>query len=309
MYGRGAGVLDVASGMDAINASAVKEGYSAALFGSAGDTVDVIRAARQDIDHIVKDLAVKQQRQMQLKERINTNQAKVVETQTQLDDIAKRLDAELTVLVADEAAKQEQERMLRERQATERVAAKAAQAKAVPNVTTASPRPAAAPTILGAVSTTPRPTAKPATSSRPTSPATSKPVTAKTSTPPVVVPNFPAPSGGAATAIAEAKRQLGKPYVFGSNGPNTFDCSGLTQWAWAKAGVSMSHYTVSQYNEFPHVPLNALQPGDLVFFKIDLGHMGMYLGGGLVIHAPQTGDVVKMSPLSNFNVVGAARPG
>ncbi len=54
---------------------------------------------------------------------------------------------------------------------------------------------------------------------------------------------------------------------------------------------------------------NALQPGDLVFFKIDLGHMGMYIGGGMVIHAPQTGDVVKISPLSNFNVVGASHPG
>lgn len=322
IFGRGAGELDVVSGMDAINASAVKEGYSAALLGSAGDAVDVIRAARQDIDHIVKDLAVKQQRHIQLKGRISTNQAKVTETQAQLDDIAKHLDAELAVLVADEEAKQEQERMLRERQASERAAAKAPSTKAVQNAAPANPRPATTPTISAAASTPARPAAKPAigstpptapsnssTSSRPTSPATAKPVTTKPTSPPVVVPNYPAPSGGAAIAIAEAKRQLGKPYVFGTNGPNTFDCSGLTQWAWAKAGVSMSHYTVSQYSEFPHIPVDALQPGDLVFFKIDLGHMGMYLGGGLVIHAPQTGDVVKISPLSNFNVVGAARPG
>ena len=309
IFGRGAGELDIVSGMDAINASAVKEGYSAALLGSAGDAVDVIRAARQDIDRIAKDLAVKQQRQIQLKERISTNQAKVTETQAKLDDIARHLNAELAVLVADEEAKQEQARMLRERQAAERAEVKAAPAKAVQNVTPPKPRPATTPTIAAAVPTTPRPAAKPATSSRPTSPPTSKPLTTKPASPPVVVPNYPAPSAGAATAIAAAKRQLGKPYVFGTNGPDTFDCSGLTQWAWAKAGVSMSHYTVSQYNEFPHVPLNALQPGDLVFFKIDLGHMGMYLGGGLAIHAPQTGDVVKISPVSNFNVVGAARPG
>ena len=308
IFGRGAGGLDVVSGMDAINVSAVKEGYSAALLGSAGDAVDIIRAARQDIDHIVKDLAVKQRRQIQLKERISINQAKVTETQMQLDNIAKQLDAELAVLVADEVAKQEQERMLRERQATERAAAQVATAKAVQNVRPPNPRPATTPTSSASLSTTARPAAKPATS-RPASPATSKPVTTKPTSPPVVVPNYPAPSAGAATAIAAAKRQLGKPYVFGTNGPDTFDCSGLTQWAWAKAGVSMSHYTVTQYNEFPHMPLNALQPGDLVFFKIDLGHMGMYLGGGLIIHAPQTGDVVKISPLSNFNVVGAARPG
>jgi peptidoglycan DL-endopeptidase CwlO len=97
--------------------------------------------------------------------------------------------------------------------------------------------------------------------------------------------------------------------VFNTAGPDTFDCSGLTMWAWAKAGVSMPHYTVSQFRAFPQVPLDALQPGDLVFFNVNLGHMGMYIGNGQFVHAPRTGDVVKISSLAGRSPVGAVRPG
>ena len=109
--------------------------------------------------------------------------------------------------------------------------------------------------------------------------------------------------------MAEALRQLGKAYIFGAAGPSNFDCSGLTQWAWAKAGVAMDHYTGSQFNSFPHIPLDQIQPGDLVFLRVDLGHMGMYIGGGEFIHAPRTGDVVKISSLSSARIAGVVRPG
>ena len=121
--------------------------------------------------------------------------------------------------------------------------------------------------------------------------------------------SIPAASPAAGIAVAEALRQLGKRYVFNTAGPDTFDCSGLTMWAWATAGVSMPHYTVSQFQAFPHVPLDQLQPGDLVFFNLNLGHVGMYIGGGKIVHAPRTGDVVKISVLAGRNVVGAIRPG
>jgi peptidoglycan DL-endopeptidase CwlO len=121
--------------------------------------------------------------------------------------------------------------------------------------------------------------------------------------------NYPAPTAGAATAVAEALRQLGKPYVFGAAGPDSFDCSGLTQWAWGKAGVSMDHYTGAQWNAFPHVPLDQIQPGDLVFLRVDLGHMGMYIGGGEFIHAPHTGDVVRIAKISSARIAGVVRPG
>ena len=132
---------------------------------------------------------------------------------------------------------------------------------------------------------------------------------ARPAPPPAVDLPIPPTSPAAAIAVAEALRQLGKPYVFGTNGPDTFDCSGLTQWAWARAGVGMPHYTVSQFNAFPRVGTDALQPGDLVFFNVDLGHMGMYIGNGNIVQAPRTGDVVKVSSLSGRNFVGAVRPG
>ena len=105
-----------------------------------------------------------------------------------------------------------------------------------------------------------------------------------------------------ATAISVAKAQLGKPYVWGAAGPDTFDCSGLTLYAYGKAGIYLPHYTGDQWNEGRHVAESDLQPGDLVFFNTDapLGHEGMYLGNGEFIHAPHTGDVVKISTLTGY---------
>lgn len=116
-------------------------------------------------------------------------------------------------------------------------------------------------------------------------------------------------SGRAAIAVAAAMSKLGSPYVWAAAGPNTFDCSGLMLWAWAQAGVALPHYTGDQYNMGTHVSRNELQPGDLVFFYPDLGHVGMYIGGGNVIHAPQPGDVVKISSVDSFPYAGATRVG
>jgi cell wall-associated NlpC family hydrolase len=93
-------------------------------------------------------------------------------------------------------------------------------------------------------------------------------------------------------------RQLGKSYVYGAAGPDHFDCSGLTMYAYAAAGISLPHHAASQFNEGHHVSQGELQPGDLVFFESNLGHMGMYIGNNQFIHSPHTGDVVKISDLS-----------
>ena len=121
--------------------------------------------------------------------------------------------------------------------------------------------------------------------------------------------NVPVNGGGAATAIAYARSQLGKPYCYAGSGPACFDCSGLTMRAWGAAGVSMPHYSGAQYSMFPHVPLNAMQPGDLVFWGPGGSeHVGLYIGGGQMIAAPSTGDVVKIQAVWG-SPVGAARPG
>ena len=123
--------------------------------------------------------------------------------------------------------------------------------------------------------------------------------------------NFgPAPPtrSGASAAIAEARRQLGKPYVWGAAGPDSFDCSGLTMWAWRAGGVSLPHYTGSQYSSTTHIPLSAIQPGDLIFFN-GMEHVGLYIGGGQMIHAPHSGDVVKVESIYYWNTsMVASRP-
>jgi cell wall-associated NlpC family hydrolase len=121
----------------------------------------------------------------------------------------------------------------------------------------------------------------------------------------------PADAGKGAQVVAIAMQYLGIPYVWGGASPSGgFDCSGLTMYVFAQVGVSLPHYAAAQYQMGSPVSKDQLQSGDLVFFR-GLGHMGMYIGGGNFIHAPHTGDVVKISPLSDpyyvANWVGARR--
>jgi cell wall-associated NlpC family hydrolase len=116
-------------------------------------------------------------------------------------------------------------------------------------------------------------------------------------------------SNGAQIAVKWAYAELGRPYIWGANGPNAFDCSGLTQYVWGKAGVYLPHYTGDQWNSGRHIDRSQLQPGDLVFYYSDLHHMALYIGNGQVIQAPHTGDVVKVSPLDIGPYAGAVRVG
>src|SRR5260221_2069047 len=120
--------------------------------------------------------------------------------------------------------------------------------------------------------------------------------------------NLPPPSGAAAIAVSAAEAQRGKPYQFAAAGPDTFDCSGLTMFAWAKAGVSMAHFAATQYTEFPHVPISQLAPGDLVFYGSPIHHVGMYVGNGTMIEAPHTGAFVQYSSIYRSDFAGASRP-
>jgi cell wall-associated NlpC family hydrolase len=118
----------------------------------------------------------------------------------------------------------------------------------------------------------------------------------------------PVSGNGAAAAIAEAQRQLGKPYQWGAAGPNSFDCSGLTMWAWRAAGVSLPHYTVAQYNATTHVSLGAIQPGDLLFYGSDMHHVGLYVGNGQMIEAPHSGTNVRYASIYRSDFYAASRP-
>ncbi len=114
-------------------------------------------------------------------------------------------------------------------------------------------------------------------------------------------------SGKAVQALRAALTQLGDPYVWGAAGPNSFDCSGLTMWAYKQVGINLPHFTGSQWNAGTHVSRGELQPGDLVFFYPDKHHMGMYVGAGKMLHAPSTGDVVRIAPMGGRPFAGAVR--
>ena len=114
----------------------------------------------------------------------------------------------------------------------------------------------------------------------------------------------PPASGDVSAVLAYAYAQLGKPYCYAGVGPSCYDCSGLTMMAWAQAGVSMPHGSYDQMAMFPSVPMDQLQPGDLVFWD---GHVGIYVGNGSVLHAPHTGTVVQITPIWP-GVIGAVRP-
>ncbi|RFU37882.1 NlpC/P60 family protein [Actinomadura logoneensis] len=110
-----------------------------------------------------------------------------------------------------------------------------------------------------------------------------------------------------AKALRLAMTKIGDPYVWGASGPSTFDCSGLVMWAYEQLGVNLPHYTGAQYNAGTHVSRDRLRPGDLVFFYPDLHHMGLYVGAGKILHAPHTGDVVKIDNMGGRPFAGAVR--
>lgn len=120
----------------------------------------------------------------------------------------------------------------------------------------------------------------------------------------------PPVSGKAGIAVQAALSQLGVPYRFAAEEPGVaFDCSGLTKWAWGQAGVYLPHQSAAQYRATPHVPVNMAQPGDLIFYYSPIGHVGLYIGNGRMVHAPQTGDVVNITEVRWYKVVGVGRPG
>jgi len=119
----------------------------------------------------------------------------------------------------------------------------------------------------------------------------------------------PAPNAQAQAAVDAALSQVGKPYQWGAEGPDSYDCSGLTLWAWAHAGVSLPHNSGMQYNATPRVPRNDWQPGDLLFFGSPIHHVAMYIGNGQMVEAPYTGSKVRVVNAARSDYVGAGRPG
>ena len=144
-------------------------------------------------------------------------------------------------------------------------------------------------------------------------PSLSMLVSAITSTAPAAAESgkdaIPAPDvSRAITAVSTAYSELGKPYVWGATGPGEFDCSGLTQHAWAAAGVQLPRTSQEQAQIGPSIPVSDIRPGDLVIYFSGHTHVGMYVGEGLVIHAPRPGSVVQFTPLGSMPIDKVVRP-
>ncbi|MCK7622168.1 NlpC/P60 family protein [Streptomyces sp. RS10V-4] len=118
----------------------------------------------------------------------------------------------------------------------------------------------------------------------------------------------PAGSGRAAAAVAAVRAAVGAPYAWGSTGPAAFDCSGLTQWAYARAGVSLPRTSQAQRGAGRQVPLSQARPGDLVIYRSDASHVAMYVGNGQVVHAPYPGARVRYDPVGMMPVSAVTRP-
>ena len=117
----------------------------------------------------------------------------------------------------------------------------------------------------------------------------------------------PAATGAAQVALNTAMAQLGDRYVWAGAGPNVFDCSGLTQYAYAAAGVSLPHSSSMQSRMGQAVSRSELQPGDLIFFYNPVSHVGIYIGNGQMVHAPTSGDVVKVAGIDAVGGITAMR--
>ncbi|MEU9238800.1 NlpC/P60 family protein [Streptomyces sp. NPDC048385] len=115
-------------------------------------------------------------------------------------------------------------------------------------------------------------------------------------------------SGAAAKAVDFALAQIGKPYVWGAVGPSSYDCSGLTSTAWAAAGHPIPRTSQAQWQGLTRVGLASVQPGDLIIYY-DATHVGMYIGGGRIVHAPRPGRTVTIAPAASMPILGVVRPG
>ncbi|MFE0703028.1 NlpC/P60 family protein [Streptomyces sp. NPDC058872] len=109
-------------------------------------------------------------------------------------------------------------------------------------------------------------------------------------------------------AVAFATAQIGKPYVWGAEGPGSYDCSGLTQSAWGAAGRNIPRTSQEQWRLLPHVDVKDMRPGDLIVYYKDASHIGMYVGNGTIVHAPRPGRNVTLAGAGSMEILGVVRP-
>jgi cell wall-associated NlpC family hydrolase len=263
-------------------------------------------AVRDRYVRAVRTLAATERRKQDAVQQLDTQRAQISSMLSQRRSLLSSIQSEVATLQAQEARRQaELKAEAQARLAREVAARKRAQQEAQAAAAAAAarkPKPAARAT------TTTQAPPPPTTTSTPTTTTTTTPTTTASTPPPVAAPPAAPASGGHPEAATIALRYLGVPYQWGGATPAGFDCSGLVMYVYAQLGISLPHFAAAQYGLGSPVSRDQLQPGDLVFFE-NLNHVGIYIGGGQVVHAPTTGDVVKISNLSDWGAsyVGARR--
>ena len=289
------------------------DALSSIALDTGEDTADELDSVLRTLD---AEVATLQRQEKEAADLVAYLDAKLAEGEKLIEEYttkAAEAKAKYGELVQKEAERQMELRALEAAQAVAAAEAQAAASAASAN--------SAASTASNTASTSASNTAAPApaaprgggTTAVPTSgggtvsaPAPSTPVVA----PKPVIPQPPPASGKAGIAVAAAYSQLGVPYIAFRSTPGVgFDCSGLTMYAWAQAGVSIPHQSGRQYASNPHVPKDQAQAGDLVFFYSPISHVGIYVGNGMMIDAPNTGTVVRLKAVNWGTVVGVSRPG
>lgn len=270
-------------------ASKVK-GYLSAATTNRADLIDQFQSARSSAERETASLTEAQDELDALNAQLQDSIAQAQSAIAEQASIKASLDSEISDLVAAEQARKAAE-------AQAAAEARAAQLAAQTPTTTARAATAAstpAPSTTGTTGTTP-----PSRGDNGTGGGYTPPPATNTPPPSTPVPSVPA---GAAGAVQAAMSRIGMPYIWAAAGPNAFDCSGLTSWAWAQAGRSLGHYTGSQYAQTRRISEGDLQPGDLVFFWAagaggDPSHVGLYIGGGSMVHAPGSGRNVQTASI------------
>jgi cell wall-associated NlpC family hydrolase len=299
------GMASLLAGSSLTDGSAQRSGYESVALGNTMQVTDDMRALIEDTD---AERAVLDTRRQLLDQKVKDVAAAKQAAEAAQQQALVRVKGELAVLVREEQQRRLEEQHRRDMIAAQQARAALAAAQARAAMAAAATAAAAQPDIA----TTPA--AVPADNGGGGQPTQQLVQQSQNQPTPQAAPqyNIPPTSPGAAIAVRAALSQLGVPYRFAAATPGVaFDCSGLTMWAWAQAGVSMPHGSIAQYYMFPHIPFSAIQPGDLVFFNnssTPLGHVGIYIGNGSFVQAPHTGDVVKISTLNGRSLAGIARP-
>lgn len=314
-----------------------RQGYTSAALGDRQQLIDRLQAAERMADD---DLSTLEQAERDLAEQRATllrKSQQAADLTVEQERIQAQVQGDLVDAVAEQQAQlaAEAEAAARARFGVPADAPSATAAEAPATTAPAGPAtgpagtPTTATTVPGAAPTVPAPSSPPASTSPPATtgpPATTAPPV--TTAPPPPPPPPPASDGSLGrTVVNAAMAQQGVPYSWGGGngrgptlgfgpGANTvgFDCSGLTLYAWSQAGVSLARVAQSQYDTIRHIPMSSLQPGDLIFYgrsSRSIDHVSIYIGNGMVVHAPHTGAVVRTASLylgGSFGWVGAGRP-